>query len=65
MKTVIYSVIGLGVLLAAGFIIKVPATNVASGSWADNYKLSHPAPEGMTSLQIKVPLIIKLLSKKI
>jgi hypothetical protein len=63
MKTVIYSVIGLGVLVAAGFIIKVSAPNAASGSWADNYKINHPALQGETSSQIKVPLIIKLFSK--
>jgi hypothetical protein len=62
-KTVIYSVIGVAVLIAAGFIIKVPAPDAASGSWADNYKLAHPATAGSTSSQIKVPFIIKLFSK--
>jgi hypothetical protein len=64
-KTIIYSAIGLGLVIAAGFLIKVPVNSASLGSWAANWIAKHPASQAPATGQVSVPLIVKLLSKNV
>jgi hypothetical protein len=61
-KVVIFSILGLGALAAAGFLIKVQITSAPVGSIAAKWVTSHPTATGTDGV-VKVPILIKLLSK--
>ena len=60
-KVVIISVVGLGVILAAGFLVKVQITSAPVGSMAANYVAKYPG--ATVGGIVKIPILIKLLSK--
>jgi hypothetical protein len=62
-KVVIFSVLGLGALIAAGFLIKVSITSAPTGSLAAKWVTNHPSAIPTGGGFASIPIIIKLLSK--
>jgi hypothetical protein len=62
-KKVIYSALAVGLIITAGMLIKVQVQSAPVGSWAAKWIAKHPSAQDPATLKVKVPLLIKLLSK--